>query len=440
MDKNKFISHLLCALAVTAVMMTFFPVAVMFEAFGMERFVFRDFCAVYLVWGAFFAFGYQSEKLGCHVENKVSEKIKPFLFFVTRITVILPAAVFVLIAVLGKLQPAVYVYVLTASVGAFVGGYMTYGKAYTDIYRMGWFVLFVIFSVFAAMLFVLSKNEALHKTGITFLCVGFGTLIVIAAVLANQTNIDVCTRQRASSNQVLPSGLRRYNALLIIGVCAVLIGLFVFAKPLGSLLRFVFTMAARGISHLFNDVCVGKPQEIVEAPDTDSDSGGGEIQFPEEYEDYSGIVFAVVIAIVAVILIVLRRQIVNFIKTALTPMSKSDGGDVPFVDEVTTSDRRSATPRGRRKAERALLKKYRRASDPGNKYRLGYALFLLRLSGTDRAAKPSDTARIQRKKGEEQYNTDLGRFSEVYGKLRYGDIIPSSDEIVYEEELLDKLK
>lgn len=437
--KNKFTFQFLCALAVTALLLTFFPAAVMFAGFGMGRYVFWHFCVVYLIWGAFFAFGHQSSRLSKRFVDNASKKVKPFLVFITRIAVILPAVIFVIIAYFGRLDPAVYIYVLTASIGAFVGGYMTYGKSFTDIYSTGWFVIFAVLSIFSAMLFSTSKDKMISETGNTLLCIGFGVVIVLAAVLANQTNIEVCTRQRASSKQVLPSGLRRYNAFLVIGICAVLIGLFVFARPLTSLLRFIMSWTARGISHLFNDVCVGKPQDIPQDSDVDDD-GDNIVLEPQEYEDFGKIIFAAVIVILILIIIILRRQIMSFIKSAFSPLIKKDDSDVPFVDEVTTSDKRSMTPRDRRKAERVLFKRYRKTKDPGKKYRLGYALFLLRLSGTEKASKPSDTAKVQRIKGEEQYKTDLGEFSEVYGRLRYGDIIPNDEELIYEEELLDNLK
>lgn len=440
MEKVEITSRPLRILAAATLLFSLFPMAVMYDGVGLKEFVFWHFCVIYAVWSAFFIFGYLCKMFAKSNADKVKKSSEPYLIFGSRMAFIIPSAVFIIISALSGQNPSVYIYVYTASVAAFFGGYGTYGKDYSDVYSMGWFIFFVISAISAEVLLIVSDNKKIHETGNALLCVSFGVLIVLSAILANQTNIDVCTRQRASSNPVLPSGLRRYNVFLIVGICAVIIGLFAFAKPLAGVIRLVVSAAAQGISFLFNDVCAGSYGETSE--ETANSGGGGGAAPMSEYNDWGAVIFVITVILAVVIIAAFRRQIMNVIKTALAPLFKSNDKqtEFPFVDEITTSDVRSMTPRSRRKALRDMTRRYRKETRPDMKYRLGYALFLLKLDGTDLAPSPADTTSVHRKKGEKAFGADLGEFSEVYGKVRYGDIMPSGSELTDEEILLNNLK
>ena len=440
MEQGGFTSKLLRILAAVTLLFSFFPMAVMYDGIGMRKFVFWHFCVIYIIWGIFFVFGYICKRFAELNADKVKKSTKPYLIFGSRLAVIIPLAVFIAVSALKGLNPAVYIYICTASVAAFAGGYGTYGKNYSDIYSTGWFIFFIVSAIFAEVLLIVSNDKKLSETGNTLLCVSFGVLAVLSAVLANQTNIDVCTKQRASSNPVLPSGLRRYNIFLIIGICAVIIGLFVFAKPLAGVIRLVFSTVFGGISYLFNNVCTGSYDETSDDTTNSGESGGAAP--PQEYNDWGAVIFVLTVVIAVVIIIAFRRRIMNVIKTALAPLFKNNNKqtDSPFFDEITTSDMKSMTPRARRKALRDMTRRYRKETRPDMKYRLGYALFLLKLDGTDMAPIPADTASVHREKGEKAFGADLGEFSEVYGKVRYGEIMPSDEELTDEETLLNKLK
>ncbi|MDE6726307.1 MAG: hypothetical protein K2J80_00030, partial [Oscillospiraceae bacterium] len=272
------------------------------------------------------------------------------------------------------------------------------------------------------------------------LCVGFAVVILLLVVLTNQRNIDNCTKQRDSGKAALPHGLRTYNTLIVFGIFAVALGLFVFAKPLGRLVMKVISAIVGAVLFIMEKFAA--LFEFDETPFLPSD-GNNEYLIPDQ-EISSGwndimITLAIIAGIVCVI--VFRKQIVRAIKAFFAPLfrSRAKGADTPFADEITSSDAKRLSVRARRKAERELARRYARENDPERKFRLGYALFLTQLSRTKHAPEPSDTTDTHRAKGERAFGESLSEFTEIYNKVRYADVPPTTEELNTESELLIRL-
>lgn len=443
MDKTTGSPKILLAAAVFGQFLALLPLAVAFCGLGIKRYEPWVYCAVYAVWAVFYAAGYFCGKLAHELElrGKPSRKAQPAVMFISRAAVLVPAAVFIAVIMIAKISVMALFYVFPGGIIAFFGAHGGEGKGYTDKFSRGWFALYFVSGLIAAMLLWSSHEETLAADGISRICIGFAVMILLSALLANQTNIDLCTKQRAGGKSVLPDGLRRYNAVLITVICSVTVGLFLFARHLAELIKLLFSLIIRGILAVFETMssCLRIP------PDETVPDGAPEISEalpPENTGAFANVVFALLIIGMLVVLFLLRKQIWSLIKSIFEPLfrAKTPPSDIPFYDEILVSDARRLAPRARRRAERELARQYRRESDPALKYRYGYALFLVRLGKTDKPPFPADTTAVHREKGERAFERDLGELSGVYNRVRYGGTVPTEGELLEQEQLLTEIK
>ena len=137
-----------------------------------------------------------------------------------------------------------------------------------------------------------------------------------------------------------------------------------------------------------------------------------------------------------------RREIWEFIKGLLAPLfrEKAAPEPLPFADEVSDLDSERAVSRSRRRREQALLRRYRRETDPAERFRLGYALFLCRLRNTPFAQAACDTPTVHAQKGELAFRLEhIRRLAAIYDEVRYGERQPSAQELDFEEQLLREI-
>lgn len=240
---------------------------------------------------------------------------------------------------------------------------------------------------------------------------------------------------------MLPNGLRRYNALLITGICTAVIGLFLFAKPLAELLKELFSLLLGGIFLVF-DSLNGCVHEMPEDIPTGDPNGIVDLEKPKPTSLLAEIAFVLLIIGMLVLIFKMRRQIWSSLRSFFAPLFRrsDESADLPFSDEILNSDAKSFTSRSRRRAERELIRRYSRESDPALKYRCGYALFLMRLGRTSSPPLPADTTTVHREKGESEFERDLGELSEVYNRVRYGENTPTAEELARQEELLAEIR
>lgn len=434
---------ILLAAAVFGQFLALLPFAVTFCGLGLERYEPWAYCAVYVVFAVFYAAGHLCGTIAHELElnGKPSRKAQPAVMFISRAAVLLPAALFVVIVLSAGISPMALYYVLPGGLIAFFGAHGGEGKGYSDKFSRGWFVLYFTAGLCAAALLWSSHEEELAADGVFQLCTGFAMMILLSALLANQTNIDLCTKQRAGGKSVLPGGLRRYNAILITVICSVTIGLFLFARPIAELIKLLFSLTVRGALAVFEAMssCVNIPDADIMPDNSTSIS---ETVPSEGMSAFADIVFVLLVVGMLVVLFLLRKHIWSLIKSIFEPLfrAKKPPSDIPFYDEILVSDAKRLAPRARRRIERELARQYRRESDPARKYRFGYALFLIRLGKTDKPPVPADTTTIHREKGESAFEKDLGELSGVYNRVRYGETAPTADELSRQEQLLMEIR
>lgn len=442
MDKTTGSPKILLAAAVFGQFLALLPLAVAFCGLGIKRYEPWVYCAVYAVWAVFYAAGYFCGKLAHELElrGKPSRKAQPAVMFISRAAVLVPAAVFIAVIMIAKISVMALFYVLPGGIIAFFGAHGGEGKGYTDKFSRGWFALYFVSGLIAAMLLWSSHEETLAADGISRICIGFAVMILLSALLANQTNIDLCTKQRAGGKSVLPDGLRRYNAVLITVICSVTVGLFLFAKPLAGLIKQLIALIMRGflaVMETFGSCVRTEPEDML--PDSSANVSEPQTGF---MSGIANIVLVLLVIGMLIVLFLLRKQIWSLIKSIFEPLfrAKTPPSDIPFYDEILVSDARRLAPRARRRAERELARQYRRESDPALKYRYGYALFLVRLGKTDKPPFPADTTAVHREKGERAFERDLGELSGVYNRVRYGGTVPTEGELLEQEQLLTEIK
>lgn len=431
------------ALAYIGQFAALFPFIPALEVLSVGAFVPWHFAAVYGVWLTFWAFGLLAARLIWRVKSRknFSKKLVPIMNLLLKLGFLLPTALFITACVLLKLNLGVYFYVLAGGIVIYFGGCFSLGKTYSDIFSRSWFALYIIASILLTIMFSLSVKGETAALGGRMLCVGFAFIIFLSALLTNQTNIDTCTNQRDRGKAVLPWGLRRYNAFLGMGIFAVALGLFAFAEPIANFLKMLASAAVSVflyVAKLFDSWLYYSDEPI--EPSEDPGFNGGSI----EVKDGSAGDFFVILMIAAliVLIVVFRKRIVQAVKNFFAPLfrDRRKTSDVPFADEITSSDKKPSTERMKKKAERELERRYLRETSPERKYRLGYELFLLRLAKTAKPPKPSDTTDIHREKGESTFGGDLSGISETYNKVRYADVQPTAAELEEQSELLRRIK
>ncbi len=432
--------RVLTALAVFGQFLALFPFVVVSEGIGFGAFTWWHYFAMYGAVGVFYLCG---RLLSCWAHSGgFSRKVKPFVMFVSRIGVILPAAVFCVICGVTHAHSGIILYLLPGCITAYYAGYLAVGKDYSDIFTRGWFAVFFVAAVVAALLIGLTRDTDITSAGMTQLCVSFGVMMITAAVLTNQTNIDVQTRQRSGGHAVLPAGVRRYNALLIMGAGALLVGLCLFAKPLAEGLMALIRLFIRWLLSLLHS------REDIEPNDGDmSENTADALDQFQNSNEFAQLLIYVLVAGLVVLAIKYRRQIWAFIKDIFAPLFRVNIHEQssPFVDEFSASTDARASSRSSARTERELLKKYRRETDPVLKYRQGYELFLMRLGRTSFPQLPTDTTTVHRDKGGMAFGERVqsNRITEMirqYDRVRYGGEIPGEAALDQLDQILNEIR
>ena len=438
MEKKNRLFSALGVIASAGQLLCLFPFIVLTEGLGFGEYVWWHYLALYAVYAAFMLCG---RFCGAWANGgSFTSKQRAWAVFASRAAVIVPSAAFIIVCACTGLPTSLYFYAFPGAVIAFFGGRRSAGLGYSDILTIGWFGAYFAEAVAASFMLWLASDEEIRTTGLFQLCIMFGVIIVMSAVLANQTNIDVRTRQRSSGKNVLPKGLRGYNAALIAGVCAAAAGLFLFAKPAAELITGVIAFLINGLFSFLRQI--GETDDGVNKADIDNILSDGQLTLQDNDNTLFDLMTILLVIGVVILLIRFRKQILELFRELFAPLFKEkDKSDpLPFADEVSDSlsvRRRKNDPR---KTEQQLLRSYRRENDPVMKYRKGYLLFMLRLDRTAFPCLPSDTTTAHGKKGTLAFRrSDIDAMVGEYNAVRYGGKTPDERQLAEQERLLNEL-
>lgn len=423
------------ALAIIAQLLSVLPLAMLCEGAGYGGFTWWHFLLLYAAFAAFYGSGRLAAAWVLGKSHK--REYRALVAFSSKLAIALPIAAFIAVCAAADFSTALYLYALPAAVIMYYGGYISYGKEYSDIFTRGWFALYFVLAIIAAVIVGLTKNAELTAAADFQLCAGFGVLIVLSAILTNQTNIDICTHQRDAGRSVLPRGLRRYNCLLSAAVAAAVCALLLLAVPLGQLFGSALRLLITLIVWLLQEL--GGGSEATDAALSGTDST--EISMDITDNSIAGALSVLMFVGITVLLFALRKHIAELIRQIFAPLFRNKVTEElsAYTDELSEAARGGGIPR--RKRAQQLYRLYRKETDPAAKYRLGYQFMLLRLSLTQYPPCPADNTYIHREKGEIGLQTDkMQRIVEIYNRLRYGGQIPTEEEIRFEEAFIEEIR
>lgn len=411
--------------AVTGQLLALFPFVTVSEGAGFGEYLWRHYFAMYGCIILFYLFGKLAGSWA--FGGGFSRRIKPLVMFASRMGFLIPAALFCIVCGLCKFHTGLYLYLLPGCIAGYFGGYLAVGKSYADIFTRGWFAAFLVSAAVGAILLKFTKSKPLYTDGIKQLCLVFGIIILISAILTNQTNIDEQTRQR--SGAVLPKGARSFNIRLIIVLVGAVLALCLLAKPLGEFLLMIVKLI---ISLLLWLITGGRKN-----PESVDDFGTSE-KPPLDYALNENILMEILIYLLIGGLVFLavkfRRELINFIKDLFAPLFKVPVPEqpLPFADEFESSAKKTSS-KSARKTRTELKRLYKKETDPILKFRQGYKLYLMYLSDTPFAACETDTTSAQCDKGKkafaERISAPLSEMTDTYNRVRYGGEIPTNNEL-----------
>ena len=172
MDKTMDSPKILLAAAIFGQFLALLPFAVAFCGLGIKRYEPWVYFAVYAVWAVFYAAGFFCGRLAHELElsGKPSRKAQPAVMFISRAAVLVPVALFIAVIIITKISGMALFYVLPGGIIAFFGAHGSEGNGYTDKFSRGWFALYFVSGLIAAMLLWSSHEEKLAADGISQIC------------------------------------------------------------------------------------------------------------------------------------------------------------------------------------------------------------------------------------------------------------------------------
>lgn len=413
------------------------PFVVLCEGVGFDEYIWWHYLAVYAVFGAFYVIGRLCGAWA--VSPRHSRSFKPKAIFLSKAALAVPIIIFFIVCMALELSTGLYIYILPAAIIMFHGGYSTVNREYTDIFGRGWFALYFVSAVIVSVILWFTHEQHIMDVGNFQLCFGFGALMILSAVLTNQTNIDSCTHQRDSNRMSLPMGLRSYNTKLVAAVTAVTVALFLFAKPVAELLFTGVKQLIRGLMWLMT-----RRGELDASDDlVFGNEGEGTVSVGEADNSFAEATTILIVLALLTVIIIFRKQLTEFFRELIAPLFKlqEPTEELAYTDEVTELPETYRSPLSRRKREQQLYKLFRRETDPLKKYRIGYKLMLLRLQDTPFATVPTDNTDIHRIKGENGLRSErVQQIVSIYNDVRYKGRVPTAEEMALAEAFIEEIR
>lgn len=426
----------LMIIAVLGQLLSVFPFVVLCESAGFGGFTWWHYLALYAVYAVFYVCGRACASWA--LDGNHSRSFRPKAFFLSRAAVCVPTAAFIIVCAAFELSSGLYMYALPAALIMYYGGYASAKKSYSDVFTRGWFALYFVSALIFTLLMYFIKDEDITRTAGIQLSAGLGVMIILAAVLTNQTNIDLCTRQRDAGRTALPRGLRRYNFLLSAAISVAAVALLLLAVPLAELLASGLKALLKLVLSLFQNIEYDPAEdEILSAPD-----GSGQFWGGTGTSSLAVVLQTLLYVGIIVVIVAFRKQIAAFFRELIAPLFKvrEEEHSLAYTDEFSELPE-LARSGSRRKREQQLYKLYRKEQDPAQRYRLGYRFILMRLCLTQYPPVPADFTDIHKVKCERGFHTeDIGQIVQVYNDVRYGGRAPTNEELGFEESFIEEIR
>lgn len=302
------------------------------------------------------------------------------------------------------------------------------------IYLVETFICYIFCCVMSADMEYLGASE--HRISVLLVVMALLTVLLI-----NQSNIRSEIDRRRNTNLIVPKGLRLYNAKLIAIVGAVILAALMLKDYVAAGLTWLAKMTVKIIDTLLFNIRFLQTEQMTpedtQLPDSDILSAEGESR------DFLLYIHVVVIV---VLVIVFRKKILSLMrKIAGRIFGKYSVDDTvqEVYDDYTDSYEELDIRQERivNETDKDCLKRYRKAKDNNEKFRLGYRLYAMWLSKRSTEDISTKTVEQHRIISEKLYHgtNNIGAFSDSYSKIRYDDEPATAEDILLSDSLINEL-
>lgn len=302
------------------------------------------------------------------------------------------------------------------------------------IYLVETFICYIFCCVMSADMEYLGASE--HRISVLLVVMALLTVLLI-----NQSNIRSEIDRRRNTNLIVPRGLRLYNAKLIAIVGAVILAALMLKDYVAAGLTWLMKMTVKIIDTLLFNIRFLQTEQMTpedtQLPDSDILSAEG------ERRDF---LLYILVVVIVVLVIVFRKKILSLMrKIAGRIFGKYSVDDTvqEVYDDYTDSYEELDIRQERivNETDKDCLKRYRKAKDNNEKFRLGYRLYAMWLSKRSTEDISTKTVEQHRIISEKLYHgtNNIGAFSDSYSKIRYDDEPATNDDIHLSDSLINEL-
>lgn len=302
------------------------------------------------------------------------------------------------------------------------------------IYLVETFICYIFCCVMSADMEYLGASE--HRISVLLVVMALLTVLLI-----NQSNIRSEIDRRRNTNLIVPKGLRLYNAKLIAIVGAVILAALMLKDYVAAGLTWLAKMTVKIIDTLLFNIRFLQTEQMTpedtQLPDSDFLSAEGESR------DF---LLYILVVVIVVLVIVFRKKILSLMrKLAGRIFGKYSVDDTvqEVYDDYTDSYEELDIRQERivNETDKDCLKRYRKAKDNNEKFRLGYRLYAMWLSKRSTEDISTKTVEQHRIISEKLYHgtNNIGAFSDSYSKIRYDDEPATADDILLSDNLINEL-
>lgn len=302
------------------------------------------------------------------------------------------------------------------------------------IYLVETFICYIFCCVMSADMEYLGASE--HRISVLLVVMALLTVLLI-----NQSNIRSEIDRRRNTNLIVPKGLRLYNAKLIAIVGAVILAALMLKDYVAAGLTWLVKMTVKIIDTLLFNIRFLQTEQMTpedtQLPDSDFLSAEGESR------DF---LLYILVVVIVVLVIVFRKKILSLMrKIAGRIFGKYSVDDTvqEVYDDYTDSYEELDIRQERivNETDKDCLKRYRKAKDNNEKFRLGYRLYAMWLSKRSTEDISTKTVEQHHIISEKLYHgtNNIGAFSDSYSKIRYDDEPATADDIILSDSLINEL-
>lgn len=302
------------------------------------------------------------------------------------------------------------------------------------IYLVETFICYIFCCVMSADMEYLGASE--HRISVLLVVMALLTVLLI-----NQSNIRSEIDRRRNTNLLVPKGLRLYNAKLIAIVGAVILAALMLKDYVAAGLTWLVKMTVKIIDTLLFNIRFLQTEQMTpedtQLPDSDFLSAEGESR------DF---LLYILVVVIVVLVIVFRKKILSLMrKIAGRIFGKYSVDDAvqEVYDDYTDSYEELDIRQERivNETDKDCLKRYRKAKDNNEKFRLGYRLYAMWLSKRSTEDISTKTVEQHRIISEKLYHgtNNIGAFSDSYSKIRYDDESATADDILLSDSIINEL-